>query len=201
MQKIIDMSKSMEIPGPGAYDSDATMLKPAATTYGFGRSKRSLDLDMTTDVASIPGPGKYNPKADFIKPRALEIAMNTGSVRDRSKEGRDQSFFLDKSVALTPGPGTYHHTSTLAEKAHTFGTRPKDKEAVSRAEVERANLPGPGTHNPETSVTRERPRSALILASARGTPIKGTDRSPGPTAYVPVKEYVPKGPTFTGRPM
>lgn len=107
VQKLLDMNKSMEVPGPGAYDSDDTRIKPAATTYGFGRSKRSLDLDMTTDVATVPGPGKYNPKQDFIKPRALEIAMNTGSVNERSREGRDQSFFLDKSVALTPGPGTY----------------------------------------------------------------------------------------------
>ena len=48
---------------------------------------------------------------------------------------------------------------------------------------------------------RDRPKSALILASERKSPIRAKDVSPGPSAYVYKKPYNATGVTqFVGKP-
>ena len=113
----------MEIPGPGTYEFDDSRIRPSTTAHGFSRSKKSLDVT-TNDASIVPGPGKYHPNQDFIKPRALEISMYMGSVRDRSRDGKEHSFY-NTPLALTPGPGSYTAKSTLNDKAHKFGQRQK----------------------------------------------------------------------------
>ena len=110
MQKILDINKSLDVPGPGAYNSSIEAVKPVYVTHSFNKArKKSFDLKTRNEEKVMPGPGNYEPNPDFIKPRATEISMTmagASKISLRSKRNKSPVYF-DKELPETPGPGSY----------------------------------------------------------------------------------------------
>ena len=129
--------KEDKIPGPGAYQPDHEKGKNKAPQYGFGSDKRLK----TTGKTSIPNPQLYNVKDDSMRKTNPAWGLGYGQKID-----------LSKSLAETPGPGSYEfRTGTTDGKKYGMGVR-KDMFKIAKDK----NNPGPGAYSPDDFKTKDK---------------------------------------------
>jgi len=134
-------------PGPGDYNNETqTLLKRTMPKFSLGKTEKSLDLFAEASMFSLksvgkvralsPGPGFYNSTFSVVKPKLLNIS----TVKSARFE----------NIKLSPGPGEYDN-DTIKVKTK------KPKYTVSKQIREdpfkvKNLLPGPGTHNLNTTM-------------------------------------------------
>lgn len=100
-------SKSMLVPGPGAYDLLKIQDHPSEPKYSFGKEKRKSEIEEQIKV-NFPGPCKYDIKVNnFTKGMSF------------NKEKR-----MKNNKVITPGPGQYKiptSFNSLSEYARARG--------------------------------------------------------------------------------
>lgn len=120
--------KEDKIPGPGAYQPDHEKGKIKAPQYGFGSDQKLK----TAGKASIPNPQSYEIKDSTMRKTNPSWGMGYGQKID-----------LSKTLAETPGPGSYEYkTSTTDGKKYGIG----DRKNMFNLEKEK-NAPGPGAYS------------------------------------------------------
>lgn len=111
---------SDNLPGPGAYDSNAKTIGPS---WGFGSQPRS-----NSSKAGIPGPGSYS-NTDLVSKKGF--TMN----------GRPQNSIQNSN----PGPGSYNPADSIS-KAPGWSLGKSSRGNFSSKSRE---MPGPGAYSPQ----------------------------------------------------
>lgn len=87
-------------PGPGAYSPDEFKTKSKAPQFRFGTDSRLKEMNRT----QVPNPQSYNVKDNIMSKTASAWGMGYGSKID-----------LAKTLADSPGPGSYEFKSSIAD--------------------------------------------------------------------------------------
>jgi len=122
-------TKKNKSPGPGAYKPDDTKVKNKGPQFGFGTEKKMRYKEKDPS----PDPASYQVKDDLMKKTASSIGMGYGTKLN-----------LSKTLADTPGPGTYNFRSTVTDgKKIGMGSKNEkfDPEKYKKT-------PGPGAYSP-----------------------------------------------------
>lgn len=149
-------------PGPGQYSPDANKGKRAGPQYGFGTASRLQNAGRQ----QLPDPASYQVKDDIMRKTASSWGMGYGGKID-----------LSKTLADTPGPGSYEHKGTANEgKKYGIGNR------TDMFKLRRDDSPGPGQYRPEAVDTK---KSAQSYKWGKDNRFNGKDKvgSPGPGMY------------------
>ena len=134
-------------PGPGDYAHDTKeILKRTMPKFSVGKTERSLDLFAEASIfsqksfgrirASSPGPGYYNSTFTTVKPKVLSAST--------MKSARFET------VKITPGPGDYDNNTIKVKIKKPLYT--VSKQIREDPFMVKTNMPGPGTHNLNTSI-------------------------------------------------
>lgn len=94
------LEKEKNAPGPGAYSPDEFKHKTKAPEFRFGTDSRLKQAGKQ----QMPDPQSYVVKDDLMKKTASSWGMGYGGKID-----------LSKTLADTPGPGSYQFRSTITD--------------------------------------------------------------------------------------
>ena len=123
------LNKDDKSPGPGQYAPDGTRVKKKAPNYRFGTEPR-----LRSAVKFVnPDPHSYQVKDDLMRTTHSSWGMGYGTKVD-----------LSKTLADTPGPGSYEFQTKIDEgKKYGMGLR------KNMFELKRDDSPGPGQYKSE----------------------------------------------------
>jgi hypothetical protein len=118
--------KSLDIPGPGQYDTIAKLDGPAFSLRG---------RIQTEDIKLNPGPGNYNPCYEFTieKPPAFKL-------------GTSKRIVFSEGFKIVPGPGNYEIRNSYTGPSFHFGSG-------KRSALANSFNPGPGTYGFKPATT------------------------------------------------
>ena len=151
-------------PGPGAYSPDEFKTKNKSPHYRFGTDSRLKDANRNP----VPNPQSYNIKDDFMHKTASSWGMGYGQKID-----------LSKTLAFSPGPGSYEYKSSIAEgKKYGIGHR------TDMFQLKRDGSPGPGHYKAEVVDLKRNAQSFKVGKGSRfDSNIKSRKEGPGPGMY------------------
>lgn len=150
-------------PGPGEYSPEDNKVKKKAPHFGFGTSKRLKSAGKN----SVPNPQSYNIKDDLMSTKTSAWGMGYGQKID-----------LSKTLADTPGPGSYDFRSTITDgKKYGIGLR------KNMFELQRDKSPGPGHYKSEVVDFKRSPASYKWGRDSRFSDKHLQKTTPGPGMY------------------
>ena len=97
---MMTLRKDNDSPGPGQYNPDAIKTKKKDPQFGFGTETKMRTLSKTNG----PDPSSYTVKDDLMRKTASSWGMGYGTKIN-----------LSKTLADTPGPGSYQFRSTITD--------------------------------------------------------------------------------------
>jgi hypothetical protein len=165
MMKLV---KENDRPGPGAYMPDDTTSRKKEPNFGFGKDSRLKQAGKNPS----PEPSRYRIKDDLMYKTTSSWGMGYGKKTD-----------LSKTLADTPGPGSYEMRSTITD-GRKYGIGNK----MDMFRIDRDNSPGPGSYQSEVVNLKKQHRSFKWSKSTRFD-IKNRNNSPGPGNYQPTSNF------------
>lgn len=134
------VKRSMQMPGPGAYDAVPSFKYDGHTKFG---SSTRTGIYNDKQAKFVPSPFQYNQKADSIQRSAAKFSF--GKERQRPH--------TSKSVVSVPGPGTYTIRQMVGNDCE--GKTLSQKLCPSFEKPGANRVPGPGTYGDEYAVTKK----------------------------------------------
>eukprot|EP00668_Euglena_longa_P042508 GGOE01056274.1.p1 GENE.GGOE01056274.1~~GGOE01056274.1.p1 ORF type:complete len:253 (-),score=53.53 GGOE01056274.1:242-967(-) len=164
---IFDAKQAADLPGPGAYSVNSSLLSSKGARIGGQQRFRSNSAAGRLEGAApdSPGPAAYDTKlSPNLKGGVITRALRPSPV---------------KEVGSSPGPCQYAAQSSLSAKGVPFPRAPRSgKDAFSPKE----DSPGPCAYNPQRSGY-----SAAVVSfpkqKRRMAELAPGEQSPGPCAY------------------
>jgi hypothetical protein len=157
------IKRSDNSPGPGQYAPDGNKVKNAAPNFGFGTEARLR----TAGKRAIPDPGTYKIKDDFMRTTQSSWSMGYGTKID-----------LSKTLADTPGPGSYELKSNITDgKKYGIGGR------TDMFKLRKDQSPGPGQYKHEIVDLKKSSQSYKWGKDDRFSTKHIKGQAPGPGNY------------------
>ena len=135
----IELRNSRDLPGPGKYNN-TSFLSETHGVGAFGTDKKLKDF-MSKTLMSNPGPGAYNSTNDKAVSRVKRDPT--------TKFGTSLRISENKTALANPGPGSYTIDRDLGAYAPKYSLSPKRESDITRVK----KIPGPGSYNPNNSIT------------------------------------------------
>eukprot|EP00343_Euplotes_focardii_P011624 CAMPEP_0205832248 /NCGR_PEP_ID=MMETSP0206-20130828/46445_1 /ASSEMBLY_ACC=CAM_ASM_000279 /TAXON_ID=36767 /ORGANISM="Euplotes focardii, Strain TN1" /LENGTH=548 /DNA_ID=CAMNT_0053137607 /DNA_START=25 /DNA_END=1671 /DNA_ORIENTATION=+ len=127
---------SSKSPGPGAYQPDDAKVKHKGPQFGFGTEQKLVNRGKS----DLPDPASYEIRDDLMHKTASSVGMGYGSKLN-----------LAKTLAETPGPGTYDFRSTVADgKKIGMGSKNEKLDPLKHKDA-----PGPGAYSPSSKAGKK----------------------------------------------
>jgi len=206
------LNKSIDNPGPGAYQPDDTKTRRKGPKFGFGTEGKLKNRGQN----SYPDPASYDIKDNIMRKTAASVGMGFGDKID-----------LSKSITETPGPGAYDFRSTVTDgkkigmgiKTDTGKGRMNNKSpgpgaySISHKTAEKSGpkfgfgtssrlqnagkqqVPDPATYDVNDSLMKKASSSVGMGYGQKHDFVKNLDNTPGPGTYE-AKSTITEGKKF-----
>ncbi len=126
---------SSDSPGPNNYNPDINKVREKGPQFGFGTEKKLLEKSKNKS----PDPASYEVKDNIMRKTAQASGMGYGAKLN-----------LSKTLADTPGPGSYEMKSAITDgKKYGMGAK------LSSTKLKKNKAPGPGAYSPTHRVAEK----------------------------------------------
>uniref|UniRef100_A0A7S3KSN0 Uncharacterized protein n=1 Tax=Euplotes crassus TaxID=5936 RepID=A0A7S3KSN0_EUPCR len=154
--------RSSESPGPNVYNPDVNKVRDKAPQFGFGTEKKLVQKGKNHS----PDPASYNVNDKILRKTAQASGMGYGGKIN-----------LSKTLADTPGPGSYDMRSTVTDgKKIGMGAK------LSNNKNGKNNSPGPGAYSPSRKVS-EKAEPKFGFGTSSRLQEAGKNSVPSPNSY------------------
>lgn len=136
------ISKHVEVPGPGSYISDVTPHNVKQNKKAFGLAERQNINSKKSEA--LPGPGNYD------LPSFLDKKNNRFTMKAKTRD-----YEMERKSRL-PGPGTYtnENMNYTHKKSPSAAMSKEIKQSNSASKLNNTTAPGPGTYEPKDEFTK-----------------------------------------------
>lgn len=178
----VENGRPSDAPAPNSYNIPSLL---GSTKEGSKNSAPSFTMSARArpdeDKMKVPGPGSYD---DATVDKYKTIKSPSFSMGQRT--------VIPSDSTMKPGPGA-HCPEKYQDSGPKFTMAPRPAD-----EVDKMNIPGPGTYNSGDLDSCREKLPAFTMAPKTNLPSDNSPK-PAPNAYSPEK-YVPSGPKFTMAP-